>query len=217
MSAALVLFGLTCLSPCPLDPSAVDALERGARDVLAARGWDLRGPPSGAVRPTGETAALDARDEAAALGADRAVVLDLEPSGAGLWVTHFLRGVVGAWSVTRVACAGGRCPGLEGALAAGLRPRRAEDVDVVAGLRRRAGAVGRCVREEDARPLATRVLGRVSLSLELAPSGVARLLAVDPPLVARLPLGACLRGAMEGLDVGPFEGAALRLRVPVDL
>jgi hypothetical protein len=217
----LVLFGLACPDPCGIAAEARLVVEREASALLAGRGFELRAAPVSARRPTGETAAVEPIDEAARLLATRVVVLDLERDGGAIWVTHFLRGVVAPWSATQVRCEGDaaswRCPGLEAALLSGLRPRRAEDVDVVAALRAAAPRVSRCVREHDRLPALERIYGRVELDLSLAVDGRGAVRAIRPLPAARSRLGACLRGALEAIDVGPFEGAPLEVRVPVDL
>lgn len=221
LASVVVLFGLTCPEPCPAAAQALEALELTVTAALESQGLAVRPPAPGAARPTGESASPEAVDVARRLGVDRVLALDLEPGGKLLWLTHFVRGAAGAWSVGRLPClaAGPRleCPGIERAVVNGLRPRTAADVDFVAALRAGAHAVDRCVQEEDRVPAADRIYGRLELYLEAQPSGEVKVLAIAPTPVAKARLGGCLRLAMEALEVGPFEGKPVRLRVPVDL
>ncbi len=157
----------------------------------------------------------------AAMRVDRVVALDLERDGSRLWVTHYLRGVPGVWGVHKAACTVAdsalRCGQLQRVLEMGLRPRTAKDVDLSAGLRGLAPKVSVCVRQEDRVPIAERIFGKIELDLELRSSGTVRVIAIAPARVARAKLGACLRSAMESLNMGPFEGQAIPFRIPIDL
>jgi hypothetical protein len=196
-------------------------LEREVVRVLADRGFSVRPAPEGTRRPTGETASPEVIDEAAALEAERVLVLDLEAGEKLLWLTHFVRGVPGAWSIGRAVCAREadrlECPELAAVLLSGLRPRRAEDVDVVSALRYQAKEVGRCIHAEDQVAIDERIFGRVEMDLEAEPTGVVKVAAIAPALVAKAALGRCLKAAMEAINVGPFEGAPIRFRIPIDL
>ncbi len=224
MSAAalIVLFGMTCAKPCS---AAVEQertkLEREVVRVLSDKGFAVRPAPVGARRPTGETASPEVQDEAALVEADRILVLDLEPNERLLWITHFVRGVPGAWSIGRAVCAREKevlsCPELEPVLMSGLRPRRATDVDLVAALRFQAKEVGRCIKAQDQTPIDDRIFGRVEMDLLVDPNGTVKISAIAPALVSTAPLGRCLRVAMEAMNVGPFDGEAIRFRIPIDL
>lgn len=223
--AILLLFGLSCPEPCEISRAELASIERRAVEVLTTKGFTVKPAPPDAPRPTG-TDAVELRDEAKVHQVDRVVALDLEPpleSGTRtLWITHFLRGTAGPWSVAQVGCApaeGGAfdCAQLVRGLLEGLRPRKAEDVDMVAALRARAKAVGRCVRLEDRVPAADRILGRLEIDLKVLPNGQVQVTAVAPAVAAKSKLGACLAKAMEAIDVGPFDGEPIQLRVPLDL
>lgn len=215
--------------------------------MLEAHGFDVAAAPQGAARPTGSEAAPDPVDAAAQLGAARLVVLDLESGGRALWVTQYLRGYAGPWAVGQVVCvrerqaADGRgersaradaeppagspaaapgelhCPELERVLTAGLRPRKAGDVDIISLLRRQAPRVGKCIAAEDGVPAQDRIFGRVELELEAKPDGRVEVVTMAPAILARAQLGRCLRAAMESMTPGAFEGQPLRFRVPIDL
>jgi hypothetical protein len=224
-AAILLLFGVSCPEPCSISKAELASIERAAIEVLTTKGFTVKPPPPEAKRPTGPDA-VELRDEAKEHEVDRLVALDLEPpleSGARtLWITHFLRGTAGPWSVARIGCAKGEggafdCPQLERGMLDGLKPRKAEDVDMVAALRARARSVGRCVRAEDRVPASERIFGRVEIDLKVAPDGKAQVVAVAPVVAAKSKLGACLVKAMESIDVGPFEGEPIEIRVPIDL
>ena len=215
-ASILFLFGLSCPEPCPLPPKAIAALEQSAVRAMAARGFEVRPAPPEALRPD---AALEPRDEARQLGGARVVALDYAPEAGQVWITHFVLGTVGPWSVARVACPADEaaCPGFEAVLLEGLRPRSVDDVDFVGMLRAAAGDVGVCVGKEDQVPAALRTFGRVELDLSVQGDGRVLVAAVAPARVARGPFGACLREALERRDVGPFEGGPVKLRIPLDL
>jgi hypothetical protein len=224
-TAILILFGVSCPEPCEISKAELASIERTALEVLTTKGFTVRPAPLDMPRPTG-TEAVELRDEAKVRDADRLVALDLEPpleDGARtLWITQFLRGTAGPWSVARVGCARGEggafeCRSLERGLLDGLKPRKAEDVDLTSALRSRAKAVGRCVRAEDRVPAAERIFGRVEIDLKVTQDGRVQVVAVAPAIAAKSKLGACLVEAMEAIDVGPFEGQPIELRVPVDL
>lgn len=219
-ASIVVLFGLSCAEPCPLSAGARAALEQAAAREVAARGFDVRPAPEGAVRPTDPDSVSEPRDEARALDAARVIVLDVEPEAPRVWITHYVRGSVGPWKVVRHTCperGASPCPGFEEALVSGLRPRRADDVDFVGFLSGAAPAVGQCVRAEDRVPPALRIFGRVELELEVTPDGQVRVATIAPARAARGALGRCLRRTFESRDVGPFEGAPVQLRIPLDL
>lgn len=216
----LFLFGLSCADPCPLPPKAQAALEQAAVRAMGERGFEVRPPPPDALRPTGPDAALEPRDEARQLGAGRVVVLDYAADTQQVWVSHFVLGTVGPWSVSRVSCppeGEGVCPGFEPMLLKGLRPRSVDDVDFIGMLRTAAGDVGACVAEEDQVPAALRTFGRVELDLTVRADGKVEVSAVAPARVAKSAFGICLRAALERRDVGPFEGGPVKLRIPLDL
>jgi hypothetical protein len=223
--AILLLFGVSCPEPCAISKAELAAIERGAVEVLTTKGFTVKPAPPGSQRPTG-TEAVELRDEAKAHDADRLVALDLEPplenGSRTLWITHFLRGTAGPWSVSRVGCATGEggafdCRELSRGLLDGLKPRKAEDVDMTSALRARAKSVGRCVLAEDRVPAAERIFGRVEIDLKVEQDGRVHVVAVAPAIAARSKLGACLVKAMEAIDVGPFEGEPITMRVPIDL
>lgn len=216
----LLLFGLAAPEGAP--PALDRALARMEQDVvrtLAVRGFQVRPASARARRPAlGEL--TSAVDLAGRYDADRLLVLDLAKDRSGVWVAHFLRGLGGAFDYRKVGCKGApdlSCPGLVNGILAGLRPRAALDVDMGAMLRERSKAVTRCVRAEDRRPVAERIFGTLELELEVRPSGKLRVRAVAPARVASTRLGRCLTRAFEVVDVGPFEGEAIRVRIPVDL
>lgn len=245
-AAVIVLFGVACAKPCAASDVERARIERDVVRVLTERGYTVKPAPETARRPTGETASPEARDEAKELDADRILVLDLEANERLLWLTHFVRGVPGAWSIGQAVCArengkldppadpggGGspgrredgaqssgslQCPELENVVARGLRVRRAEDVDLVSALRFQARMVGACIKADDEAPIDERIFGRVEMDLVAEPTGEVKVRAIAPALVARAPLGKCLRAAMEAMNVGPFEGEPLKLRIPIDL
>ena len=220
-TAIIVLFGVACPAPCPVSEGGLLEVKRKVAGILRSRGFAIRPPPARAVRPTTEEAPLEDRDPAERVEADRVVVVDLERGAARMWVTHYVKGVVAPWAVHTVGCTvtEGRlsCPQLETGLVQGLRPRRAQDVDLVGGLRSRARAISQCVQIEDRRPIALRFFGRVDLMLEAHPDGSVRVTSVAPSRVARARLGACLRQAIEALNVGPFTGEPMKMRIPVQL
>jgi len=219
-ASIVVLFGLSCLDPCPLSDGARARIEQAAVREIAARGFEVRPPPEDALRPTGPDAAAEPRDESRRLDVARVVALDVEPKTARVWITHFVRGTVGPWSVTRHLCVAAEadpCPGFTSALLEGLRPRRADDVDFVGLLRAAGPGVGACVRAEDRVPAALRIFGKVELDLEVTADGLVRVAAIAPARAARGDLGACLRKVFEGQQVGPFEGDPVRMRIPLDL
>lgn len=221
----LLLFGVSCPEPCEISKAELASIERAAVEVFTTKGFMVKPAPPEATRPTGADA-IELRDEAKESAVDRVVALDLEPpleSGSRtLWITHFLRGTSGPWAVARIACAAGQggafeCPQLDRGLVEGLKPRKAEDVDLVAALRAHAKAVGKCVRTEDRVPAAERIFGRIEIDLKVGPEGRVHVVAVAPAAAAKSKLGACLVKVMESIDVGPFEGDPIELRVPVDL
>lgn len=217
----LILYGLTCVAPCEVGEVELAKLERTAVELLAKKGFEVRPAPPDAPRPTGGTSTIGNDDVATLMTSDRVVALDLERDGRTLWITQFVRGVVGPWAVDKATCevadAKLQCPTFERLLIAGLRPRTALDVDLVSALRARGKAVGRCIAEEDQVPAAERIFGRVEMDLEVEPTGAVRVRAIAPARVAQAPLGACLKRAMEAIDVGPYEGAPIPFSVPVDL
>ncbi len=217
----LLLYGLTCVAPCEVSELERAKLERQAVDLLAKKGFEVRPAPPDAPRPTGGASTLGNEDVATLMTSDRVVALDLERDGRTLWITQFVRGVVGPWAVDKVTCSPTdtkfECPTFERLLIAGLRPRTALDVDLVSALRARGKAVGKCIAEEDRVPAAERIFGRVEMDLEVMPTGAVRVKAIAPARVAKASLGACLKQAMEAIDVGPYEGAPIPLSVPVDL
>lgn len=224
MSAAalIVIFGMTCAKPCsPAVEQERAKLEREVVRVLSERGFAVRPAPESARRPTGQTASPEVQDEAGLLDAERLVVLDLEADERLLWITHFMRGVPGAWSIGRAVCARENgvlvCPELASVVLGGLRPRRATDVDLRAALRFQAKVVGRCINEQDRLAIDDRIFGRVEMDLLVDPNGSVKIEAIAPALVSKAPLGRCLRAAMEAINVGPFEGEAIRFRIPIDL
>lgn len=225
-TAVIVLFGIACTKPCTAPDLERAKLEREVVRILSDRGFAVKPAAENARRPTGETASPEARDEAKAVEADRVLVLDLEANEHLLWLTHFVRGVPGAWSIGQVVCAREHaegvpsrltCPELESILMRGLRTRRAEDVDLVSALRYQARLVGDCVRADDDVPIDERIFGRVELDLVAETTGEVKVAAIAPALVARAPLGRCLRAAMESMNVGPFDGEAIKFRIPIDL
>lgn len=225
-TAIVLLFGVTCPEPCDVPRAELAMIERQTAKLLAEKGMAVKPAGADEARPTGESASLELADEAKKRDVDRVIALDLEPpieSGARtLWVTHFLRGTAGPWAVGRASCKKGKggvfeCPGLARSVLSGLRPRKAADVDMVAVLRSRARGVGRCVRAEDEVPVAERIFGKVEMDLKVRPSGRVEVVAIAPVVAARSHLGSCLSKVMEGIDVGPFEGEPIELRVPVDL
>jgi hypothetical protein len=223
--AILLIFGVSCPEPCAISKAELASIERAAVELLTTKGFTVKPAPPEATRPTG-TDAIELRDEAKENGADRVVALDLEPPLEGgsrtLWITHFLRGTAGPWAVTRIVCATNsgdafECPQLDRGLLDGLKPRKAEDVDMVAALRARAKAVGSCVRSEDKVPAAERIFGRLEIDLKVNQDGRVQVVSLAPAVAAKSKLGACLVKAMQSIDVGPFEGDPIELRVPVDL
>ena len=224
MSASVaVVFAVSCVAPCGVTSRALVDLERQAVQTLTQRGFQVRPPPEGTVRPTSPEAGEQVLAELLKKvpQTDRVLVLDLERSERALWVTQYVRGVSGPWSVDKIACAKKEaklsCAGLSRKVQAGLRPREARDVDFSASLRAHAKRVGRCVMEEDQVPIAERIFGRVEIELEVSPRGAARVVALAPSRVARSPFGACLRQVFADMNVGPFKGDPVRLRVPLDL
>lgn len=221
--AVILVFGIACSSPCAANAVDLDRIEKAILGALESRGWVLQVAPHAAQRPTGALASPEVVDEAERHGVDRVLAVDLESSGQVLWMTHFVRGVVGPWSVGKASCVrsqrdgGLECPDLDRVLASGLRARTREDVDFVSALRFQAARVGACIEEEDRVPIEERIFGRVEIDLQALPTGEVRVLAIAPALVARAPLGRCLRRAMESMNVGPYEGEPAELRVPIDL
>ncbi len=215
----LVLFGLSCVQPCKISASTRARMEQDLVVALTQQGFEVRPAGAQAVRPTGDEANLQPKDEAAALNAARVVVLDVEAERPKVWITHYVRGSVGPWSVSQHTCTStaAGCPGLVAAVQRGMRPRTAQDVDFVGVLRRLAKPVGRCVAEEDQVAPALRLFGRVDLELEVSPQGAMRVVQMAPARAARGALGGCLRRAVERVDVGPFKGQAVRMRIPLDL
>src|SRR5688500_11857787 len=223
--AILILFGVSCPDPCAISKTELASLERSAVAVLTTKGFTVKPAPPEASRPTG-TDAVELRDEAKANDADRLVALDLEPALENgtrtLWITHFLRGTAGPWSVSRIGCATGEggafeCRDLSRGLLDGLKPRKAEDVDMAAAMRARAKSVGRCVLAEDRVPASERIFGRVEIDLKVEQDGRVHVIAIAPALAAKSKLGACLVRAMEAIDVGRCEGEPITMRVPGDL
>lgn len=216
----VILFGLACPEPCPFDEGARARIEAEAVRAIADRGFEVRPAPEDALRPTGDAVDGAPRDEARRLGAGRVVAIDVEPEATRLWITHYVRGTMGPWSVRRHTCvktATEICPGVADAVLFGLRPRRVDDVDFVGFLRRSAPKVGVCVRAEDRVPAALRLFGRVEIELEVTPDGGVRVVTIAPARAARGKLGQCLKRTLEAFDLGPFQGEAVRLRVPLDL
>jgi hypothetical protein len=217
----LVLFSLACAPPCSAKGEELRVIEKDVVRLLGEHAYEVKPAPLEAVRPTGN-AASELTDEAGRLNADRVLVLDLEPKERALWLTHYVRGFAGPWSVGQVVCARNEknvlsCPEIERVLVSGLRPRKAADVDVTSLLRHQATRVGLCIREEDDVPIDERTFGRVEMDLEALPAGRVRVLAIAPAIVAKKTLGRCLREAMESMNVGAFEGEPIRFRIPVDL
>lgn len=226
MAPALILFGVSCPEPCAIPKAELASIEREAIEALSLRGSAVRPALPADPRPTGESASIDLVDEAKAREVDRVVALDLEPpledGGRTLWITHFLRGTAGPWAVSRIACRAGdggafECPGLGAAVVLGLKPRKAEDVDMVSALRARAPKVTRCVRAEDEVPANERIFGKVEIDLKVLPNGKVEVVAIAPAVAAKSSLGACLANVMRAIDVGPFDGEPIELRVPLDL
>lgn len=220
-AAVLILFGIGCSDPCPVAPVDVAAMERRAVQLLGSRGFEVRPAPPDAPRPTGSSSPLEGADVAKLVTADRVVALDLERDGTHLWITQFVRGVPGPWAVEKVACRIEKerfvCPTFERLLGAGLRPRTALDVDVVSALRAKARGVGKCIAEEDRVIASERIFGRVEMDLVAAPNGTVQVKAIAPARVSRSRFGGCLRGVMEAIDLGPFEGEPIKFSVPIDL
>lgn len=221
-TAILVLYGVACPDPCPVAARDLAVLERRAVELLAKKGFEVRPAAPELPRPTGSASTMERSDVADLIGADRVVALDLEHDGKKIWVTHFVRGVLGPWAVDKAECTTDdkgqyRCPSFDRVLIAGLRPRTALDVDVVSALRAKAGAVGKCVAKEDLVPAMERIYGRVEIDLLVQPSGRVKVRAIAPARVAKAELGACLKKAMEKIDVGPFEGKPIPFSVPVAL
>jgi len=220
--AVVLLFGVSCPQPCGAKAYDLQAIEKDVVIALTTRGFSVRPAPKDAEKPTGSDAPPAHQDVAEKMGVDRVVALDLESGERVLWITHFVRGAPGAWSIGKVRCGrqeGGvlGCPGLDRAVSTGLRPRKRNDVDVTAALRHAAKKVSACVADEDKVPVAERVFGRIEMDLEALPSGHVRVVAIAPVRAARSGLGKCLRTAMQSMNVGAFEGAPLKFRVPVDL
>jgi hypothetical protein len=220
-SPVMIIFSLACAKPCGATSAELQSIEKDVLRAISEHGFEAKPAPEDAVRPTGR-GAQELSDEALHLNVDRVLVLDLEPKERALWLTHYVRGYPGPWSVGQAVCArdekkGLVCPELERVLLAGLRPRKADDVDITALLRHQAGRVGLCVREEDDVSLDERIFGRVEMDIEASPQGRVRVLAIAPALVAKRRLGRCLKEAMEAMNVGAFEGEPLKFRVPVDL
>jgi hypothetical protein len=224
--AFALLFGLACTPPCSLTGQEREKIEKEAIRVLTEHGFSVKPAPEDTVRPTSLERASELVDEAKRLDVDRVVVLDLEPQAHGVWVTQFVRGAQGPWSVGQVICAREKekdkdkavvCPELERVLVSGLRPRTADDLDVVSLLRRNSTKVEACMAAEDEVPIEERVFGRVEIDLEASPKGTVRVTAIAPALVAKRSLGQCLRRAMESMNVGAFEGEPIKFRIPVDL
>lgn len=223
-ASVLVLFGLACppetaAQGCPLNEATRARLEAVAVRTLADRGFRVEPAPDDAVRPTSAEASPEPRDVALGLGAARVVALDVAPDGQ-IWITHFVRGAIGPWAVRAHLCPsaeGEVCPGFVPALLAGLRPRRAEDVDFAHLLRSAAVGVSGCVRQEDRVPAALRLFGRVEMELEVAASGGVRVVAIAPARAAIGAFGDCLRSVFSAAKVGPFEGEPVRMRIPIDL
>lgn len=219
-ASIIILFGLSCLEPCALDEAARVQIEQTAVKAMAARGFEVKPAPEDAPRPTGPEATEAPGDVARRLGAARVVVLDVEPKTTRLWMTHYVRGTLGPWAVKRHTCSAepeDPCPGFTSGLLASLRPRKADDVDFVGLLRSAAPGVGACVLAEDKVPAALRIFGRVEVELEVTSDGLVRVASVAPARAARGELGACLRRTFAKLEVGPFDGEPVRLRVPIDL
>lgn len=220
-AAVLVLYGLTCPDPCPVGERSLVEIERSALKLLASRGFEVRPAAPDDPRPTGGTSTVGGGDVATMLTADRVVALDLERDARTLWITQFVRGVVGPWAVDKVACepknGALECPTFERLLTAGLRPRTALDIDLVSALRGRSKAIGKCIAEEDLVPAAERIFGRVEMDLVVEPAGPVKVKALAPARVAKSKFGDCLRAAMEAIDVGPFEGAPIPFSIPIDL
>ncbi len=223
MSAGLsiaVLFALSCPEPCALSSAQRGGIEQAAIRALSGRGFEVRPAPQDTVRATSPDALVEPADEAEKLGVCRVLILDYEPGESRVWITHYVRGTVGPWSVTRHRCdpKTPSCPDLEPALLQGLRPRSASDVDFVGMLRRVAPKVGRCVLQEDRVEPALRLFGRVEMDLQVSPEqGHVKVTAIAPARASRGRLGACLRQAMATQVLGPFEGQPVRLRIPIDL
>ncbi len=220
MSASVaIVFAVSCVQPCVVSERSLVEVERAAASVLSDRGFSVRPPPKGVPRPTSPEA--DSDQPLADLPSDRIVVLDLEPSAQVLWLTHYVRGVSGPWGVDKIPCTVVerklKCPRLRSAVQSGLRPRKVHDVDFAAALRSHAKSVGRCVLAEDQVPAAERIFGRVELDVLVTSDGRAEVSAIAPARVARSPFGSCLRVAFADMNVGPFEGLPVTLRIPIDL
>ena len=217
----VLLFGLSCPSPCPVPPTALARLEQRVVRELAAIDMMVKPAPTDALRPTRLDAPDIQQDVARALGADRVLALDYDAGRSTLWTTWFAKGVVGTWRVSKIRCAltGGAsgCPRLGEHLRQDARPRRAGELDVLGALRDAARPVSRCVAAEKRRPLATRLFGRVDLDLEIRPDGKMKVIAVAPARAAKSALGRCLRDAMAAQDLGSFQGKPIKFRVPVEL
>lgn len=216
----VLLFGLVT----PVEASgefarALARIEQEAVRAIGVRGFEVRLASEAQARPRAEDASPAGTDFAARLGVGRVLSLELTPDRSAVWVTHHLRGVAGAHDVRKVRCEGFpelACPGLVNGILAGLRPRTHLEVDLGVELRRLAPAVTQCVRREDRRPLAERILGEAEFDLALKPSGKVEVRAIVPSRVAQSRLGACLRGVFSSIDVGPYDGPPILLRVPID-
>lgn len=223
MSAGLsiaILFSLSCPAPCVLSTAQRGGIEQAAIRALTSRGFEVRPAPKDAIRATSPDVVLEPADEADKLGVSRVLILDYEAGESRVWITHYVRGTVGPWSVSRHRCdpKAAACAELEAALMQGLRPRSANDVDFVGMLRRVAPKVGGCVLQEDRVEPALRLFGRVEMDLEVSPEkGQVAVTAIAPARAARGRLGACLRRAMATQILGPFKGEPVEMRIPVDL
>jgi hypothetical protein len=220
--AFALLFGLTCSPPCAATVPDREHIEREVIRVLSEHGFQVKPAADMMTRPIGASGGVAPVDEATSLDVDRIVVLDLEPKERALWVTQYVRGFQGPWSVGQVVCARDekkalQCPEIERVVLSGLRPRTAEDIDLVSLLRRNAAKVEVCIAAEDDLSIDDRTYGRVELDLEATTNGKVRVVALAPAVVAKKQLGKCLRQAMESMNVGAFEGEPIKFRIPVDL
>ncbi len=215
----VLMFGLGCTGPCFASSKALTRLEAKVVAAMQEARMTVRPAPIEALRPT-ESAPLTARGNVAdRYGVERVVALDYEPRRNLLWLTWFTRGVPGAWRVSKIPCSrqGERieCPDLASIIRRAAMPRQASEVDVVGALRAVEPRIDRCVAAVRRRPQVVRRSETVVLDLIIEPSGRWRVADIAPRPVAQSVLGRCLRAAMEGLDVGRFEGEPLSLRIPV--
>ncbi len=217
---SLLLFGLVCSSPCSISSKALTDFNQQVVGLLQKLNYQVKSPLTNQRRPDPLDTGISQEDLAARYGQQRILSLSLGPKGRELWLTHYHRGVTGVFRQKKILCDSSDkffCPSLAAALEEGLLPRQGREVDVLAALRNQARSLSRCVVEEDRVPLAERILGRVDMHLVVKNDGQVALEGLAPAIVARSRFGACLKNAMEQLNLGPFAGPAINLRVPIDL